>query len=43
MSRDEPYTPTDAPGRHNPSHFCEAIGGRVSCPKANCGFCEVDE
>lgn len=42
MSRDKPYPTEDDPKRHNPSHFCEPIGGRVSCPEDKCGFCNDD-
>jgi hypothetical protein len=39
----EPYPSAEDSTRHAPSHFCKAIGGRVSCPKDKCKFCdEVD-
>ncbi|QCC47512.1 hypothetical protein DV707_07470 [Halobellus limi] len=30
--------PTRRRDRAN-SHFCDAVGSRVFCPKANCGYC----
>ncbi len=37
MTREEPYNDEH---RHDPSHFCEAVGGRVHAPKSKCALCD---